>query len=122
MPLIILEPTPGELGLNQERYDAAIQQLEELGHIVTLRPPDEDESVPEPEAVLHALAVEADLDALAVYLLEEFVDEHVIDAIVAVLIGRLTARRQHSQRARQAVVYGPDQSVLRTFELPMRDD
>jgi hypothetical protein len=58
---------------------------------------------------------------LAVYLFE-FVDEHVIDGIVAVLIGRLTARRQHSQRARQAVIYGPDQSVLRTFELPMRDD
>ena len=52
----------------------------------------------------------------------EFVDEHVIDAIVAVLVGRLTARRQHSQRARRAVIYGPDQSVLRTFELPMRDD
>jgi hypothetical protein len=113
VPLIILEPAPGELGLNQESYDAAIQQLEELGHIVTLRPPDEDESVPEPAAAL---------DALAVYLLDEFVDEHVIDGIVAVLIGRLTAPRLHSQRARQAVIYGPDTSVLRTFELPMRDD
>jgi hypothetical protein len=121
VPLIILEPAPGELGLNEESYDDAIQQLEELGHIVTLRPPDEDRSVDEPEAVLHALAVEAD-PVLAVYVLDEFVDEHVIDAIVAVLVGRLTARRQHSQRARRAVIYSPDQSVLRTFELPMRDD
>jgi hypothetical protein len=112
VPLIILEPAPGELGLNEESYDAATQELEELGHIVTLRPPDEDESVPGPEAGLHALAV---------YLFES-VDEHVIDAVVAVLVGRLTARRRHSQRARQAVIYSPDQRVLRTFELPMRDD
>jgi hypothetical protein len=113
VPLIILEPAPGELGLNQESYDAAIQQLEELGHIVTLRPPDEDEGFPEPEAAV---------DTLAVYLFDEFVDEHVIDAIVAVLIDRLIAGRLHSQRARQAVIYGPDASVVRTFELPMRDD
>jgi hypothetical protein len=97
-----------ELGLNRESYDAAIQELEGLGHTVMLKPPTEYRSVPGAEAVLHTLGV---------YLFE-FVDEHVIDAIVGVLIARLTARKLRGQRPRRAVIYGPNKNVIRDFELP----
>jgi hypothetical protein len=50
---------------------------------------------------------EAVLHTLGVYLFE-FVDEHVIDAIVGVLIARLTARKLRGQRPRRAVIYGPN--------------
>jgi hypothetical protein len=108
MAVIILAPGPMELGLNREAYDATVQELEGLGHTVTVKPPDEYRSLPGAEAVAHTLAV---------YLFE-FVDQHVIDAIVGVLVYRLTAPRLRGQRTRRAVIYGPDKRVIHAFELP----
>jgi hypothetical protein len=38
-----------------------------------------------------------------------------LEGIVRVLVDRLTVRRLHSQRARQAVIYGPDNTVIDSF-------
>jgi hypothetical protein len=113
MTRIVVEPLPIVRGLHEKELDLVRRDLEVEGHSVSFRAPIEERSAGGGGAWLpHAYAL--------VLYLAEHVNDHVLNAIVDILIARLVFRRRGSERP-VAAIYGPDgRTVLR--EVPLREE
>ncbi len=108
MARIEVEPSPFHGGLYAETYDRLIEDMKAAGHEAALRPAIEYRGGGAWQ--VHALYTVT----LYVY---EFLDDHVLDALVALVLGRILVPRRRGVRPR-GVIYGSDGRPLREFDLP----
>jgi hypothetical protein len=113
---ITLAPTVIELGLNPDEYESIVGDLREAGHDARLQELRVERR--SSDAVVVGAAF-----ALWIFVgqpLAQRVRDKVLDEIIAIVERRL--RRSRGYRGRQSgVIYGPNDEVLRRFELPEGD-
>jgi hypothetical protein len=109
---ITLAPTVIELGMNREDYESIVGDLQQAGHDARLHEWEERRSI-DPLTIGAAVS----LWILVGQPLSERIRDEVLDEIVAIVKRRLRRSRGYTGR-QSGVIYGPNQEVLRRFELP----
>ena len=111
MTRIVIAPSPMELGLNRDAYDALIADLEKQGFEAEIREPVEARFTLPPQEV-----------ANVVVSLAEKIGDETLGVLVGIFVQRMresrTRRKKPPPRPAIAIFYGPDGEPLKQIEIP----